>query len=276
MIQIGCTGFQEHTSLNKKAKVSLYEYAQYFPIVELDTSFYFIPQRAHIEKWLKETPSNFQFIMKVPGALTTHQTLEEGETYAELAQQLSERCALFKEQQRLYCLLAQFPASFTCTKQNVQWLRELRHWFKKERVAVEFRHSSWYDEKNRAAMRQFMTDQQFSLVIVDEPKKLSTTIPLDDYVTNAAFCFIRLHGRNDAGWMHTGPDARAYRTLYDYSLAELTEIQRVITNCEQQSQQVAIIFNNNSGGHAAANAQQLQQLLGLEFSNLNPTQLDLF
>lgn len=64
--------------------------------------------------------------------------------------------------------------------------------------------------------------------------------------------------------------------MHDYSLEELDEIKNQALDLQQQSQEVAIIFNNNSGGHAAKNAKELQELLGLDFEGLHPQQLNLF
>ena len=276
VIFIGCTGFQEHGSLNGKTNVSLYEYGQYFPIVELDTSFYYIPQEAHIKKWLTDIPENFQFILKVPGLFTTHRPLAEDETFRGVAHTFCQRLAPMIDQGRLFCLLAQFPASFTCTRENVTYLMHLRQWFPNEVVAIEFRHASWYDKANIDKMHAFMKQQRYSLVVADEPKKIASTVPLDFTVTNSEAVLIRLHGRNDAGWVYTGPDARAYRTLYDYHTHELADLAEGMKQCQKETVNVAVIFNNNSGGHAAVNAKQLQSLLHIDYSGLHPNQMDLF
>ena len=69
---------------------------------------------------------------------------------------------------------------------------------------------------------------------------------------------------------------RANRTLYDYTGEELIDIKNNTQLLEKQSTEVAVIFNNNSGGHAAKNAKELQELLNIKFEGLNPMQLNLF
>ena len=49
-----------------------------------------------------------------------------------------------------------------------------------------------------------------------------------------------------------------------------------IQHLESQAKEVYVLFNNNSGGHAAANAKQLQQMLQLQFDQLAPKQLNMF
>lgn len=276
MLYIGCTGFDEHTILSEKTKTSLYDYARYFPIVELDTSFYFIPTEQAIAKWLNETPSRFRFIFKVPAIFTTHKEITEDLSLEIEAQRLLERLAPLEQAGRLYCLLAQFPPQFTCTTENVLYLETLRRLFKGQRIAIEFRHRSWYEEAHRQTMYRFMYSHQFSLVAADEPKKLPTTIPFDETVTNPEFVLCRLHGRNDAGWIHTGKEARKYRTLYRYSASELATLAGSIKTMHHTAKEVAVVFNNNSGGDAAENALQLIKQLQVHYEDLHPTQLDLF
>ena len=276
MIRIGCTSFNEHSYLTGKKNSSLYEYASYFPLVEMDTGFYYLPSKKNIDQWLSQVPSNFRFILKIHKTFTKHQELEEGQTLLAFAQELRENLAPMIEQGRLFCLLAQFPASFKCTREHVDYLRMLRQVLKGLPVAIEFRDRSWYDEKYLAGTRKFMVEHKFSLVIVDEPKKVSTTVPLDNYVTNDQFTFFRFHGRNDAGWVATGPDARQVRTNYRYSDQELSELQAAVNQVKEQTQEIAIIFNNNAGNDAAENAMQFKQKLGLDFDALNPSQIELF
>ena len=44
MIRIGCTTFSEHGSLVQRKNSKLFEYARYFPLVELDTTYHFLPK----------------------------------------------------------------------------------------------------------------------------------------------------------------------------------------------------------------------------------------
>ena len=87
-----------------------------------------------------------------------------------------------------------------------------------------------------------------------------------------------MHGQNYSGWLNASddPEWRTTRTLHDYSNDELIEIKKETLKLEKESDEVAVIFNNNSGGHAAKNSKELQELLGLKFEGLHPQQLDLF
>lgn len=66
------------------------------------------------------------------------------------------------------------------------------------------------------------------------------------------------------------------RYLYDYNKEELAEISKAAETLQQSAENVYIIFNNNSGGHAAGDAKEFQEMNGLEFTGLSDKQLDLF
>ncbi|MBR3378592.1 MAG: DUF72 domain-containing protein, partial [Bacillus sp. (in: Bacteria)] len=76
MIYIGLTGWGDHDSLYPPrigSSQKLFHYASTFPIVELDASFYAVqPERNH-EKWIKDTPDAFQFVVKAYQGMTGHQ-----------------------------------------------------------------------------------------------------------------------------------------------------------------------------------------------------------
>lgn len=276
MIRIGCTSFEEHSYLTKKKQTTLYEYASYFPLVELDTGFYFLPSQENVGKWLSQVPSGFSFILKIHRSFTHDQKEWTIPTLEQLAKETKKHFSAIQSKGQLYCLLAQFPASFTCTKKNVTYLKYLRKWFLDWPVAIEFRHPSWYEPNLRDSMRSFMIEQDYSLVIVDAPETKKQSVPFDPFITNSNFAFLRLHGRNQAGWLYRGPDAKQHRTNYRYTNKELLEMKGVIQQLQHQVKDIAVIMNNNAGGDAAENGITLQKYLQLDFEKLNPQQLELF
>ncbi|MBR3205799.1 MAG: DUF72 domain-containing protein, partial [Bacillus sp. (in: Bacteria)] len=84
--------------------------------------------------------------------------------------------------------------------------------------------------------------------------------------------------RNKQGWLHPADHEnwREVRYLYLYNEAELKEWKKNLDILHQQSKDVYVVFNNNSGGDAAANGQQMIDLLDITYSSLSPKQLDLF
>lgn len=87
---------------------------------------------------------------------------------------------------------------------------------------------------------------------------------------------IRFHGRNVHGWQKRTENWREVRYLYRYNQKELRQWVEHIKKLEKETEHLYIVFNNNSGGDAADNALDLIDLLGIEYENLAPRQLDLF
>lgn len=276
MIRIGCTTFSEHGRLVDRKSSKLFEYARYFPVVELDTTYHFLPKEKDVRNWLTQVPDNFRFVLKVHQSITTQGDVPEGMTVEESLTRFKEAIAPMVEAGKLFCLLAQFPNQFKCTKQHVAYLDQVRTWFADYPLAIELRDHSWYQPDVYPSMIDFMKQRQFSLVVVDQPKKLSTTIPLDPTVTNPSFTLCRFHGRNDSGWTATGPDAKQVRTLYRYNEKEINELSTAIQSVSANTKETAVIFNNNAGRDAADNAREMISKLQLTYEALNPNQLALF
>ncbi|MHC5372432.1 DUF72 domain-containing protein [Enterococcus sp. LJL120] len=277
MIRIGLTRFDEHINLTGKPKASLFEYAGHLPLVELDTAYYAIPKETTVANWLTQVPPSFRFIIKMYGGLTK-QNREDKYFSSEEAMAEAYLTALkpLVDSKQLFYFLCQFPSFFDCTSENVAYLQKLRHLLPNVPLAIEFRSESWYQENVLNSMRKFMQENQFSLVIIDEPQVANRSVPFDDFVTNPDFTMFRFHGRNVPGWQENGADWQQKRTLYDYNGAEIKQLAASIRQTAKASREVAVIFNNNSGGHAAGNALMMVKELGLDYQGLNPKQLDLF
>ena len=269
----------DHPLIAADRNRKLEDYASHFPFVEMDTSFYAIPSTKNIEKWIDKTPSTFQFIPKAFKAMTLHEPWEKN------SQSLEETFNLFTlnfstmiQAGKLKAFLFQFPPFFYYSKKSLSYLEQVRIWMRDLPVAIEFRHQSWYSSKNKEHTLDFLRKHQFIQVTVDQPQTPSNSVPTILDVTNEQLTLYRLHGKNYSGWLNAGddPNWREHRTLHDYTKKELTEIKKNTLLLEEQSKEVAIIFNNNSGGHAAKNAKELQKMLDINFEGLYPQQLNLF
>ncbi|MDP4085628.1 MAG: DUF72 domain-containing protein [Bacillota bacterium] len=281
MIYIGVTGWGDHDSLYKNqvhARDKLKEYAGHFLIVEVDSAFYAIQPKRNSEKWVEDTPKDFQFIVKAYQGMTGHQ---RGEIPFESTQKMFE---VFKDSLLPYMntnkfgmALFQFPPWFNCTKENVEYLR----WCKREMAdipcALEFRHQSWFMEKYRQKTIEFMKSEQWIHSICDEPQSGEGSIPVVLESTDKSKVLVRFHGRNTYGWQKKNQENwREVRYLYRYNKKELQEWAALLKNLERNCENVYVLFNNNSGGDAADNAKEMIHLLGIEYDGLAPRQLDLF
>lgn len=278
MITIGLTGWTDHPLLATSRKTTLEEYVSHFPFVEMDTSFYAIPSEKNIHSWIRKTPATFQFVPKAYQSMTQHKKwMDEFSSEKLMFNAYLTRFEPMLEHNRIKAFLFQFPPYFDCTQENVTYLRKVRVWMKEAPVAIEFRNASWYDKRNKEATLQFLKEQHFIHTVVDEPQTPNNSVPLVPESTHSDLTLLRLHGRNFEGWQGTNvKDWRAERTLYEYNQKELHQFAGITQKLEKASKEVAVIFNNNSGGHAAKNAKELQEILRLTFTGLGPRQLDLF
>lgn len=277
MINIGLTTWSEHTSLIKKPRPSLGDYASKLPVVEIDNPFYGIPSRKTFENWESQTPDAFKFLVKANQAMTLQTSWED---YYESEQSLYKayKTAIepFVRTGKLEAILCQFPAMFDCTKENIVHLRRMRHYLGDLPLSVELRHPSWYEPDYLAKTIEFMQAERFILLTIDEPQVQDRSIPFYPVVTHPDKAIFRLHGRYKDGWLAKGDDWRKKRTLYRYNQEELEEIKEAVLDVASQVKTTTVIFNNNSGGDAADNAMALKELLGIDYSGLNPEQIDLF
>lgn len=279
MITIGLTGWSDHMLIAPNRKRKLEDYASHFPFVEMDTSFYGIPSEKSIHSWLNKTPDTFQFIPKAYSPMTLHKPWEQDfSSLTELFDTFKVRFYPLVKEKRIKAFLFQFPPFFHYNQKNIDYLYTVGRQMGALPVTVEFRHPSWFQADNKEQTLKILEDNFFSYTIVDQPQTPGNSIPTILEVTNAKLAVYRLHGQNYSGWLNANedPDWRKTRTLYDYSKEELEKIQQNTENLAKRADEVAVIFNNNSGGHAAKNAKELQSMMGLDFEGLNPQQLKLF
>lgn len=281
MIKIGLTGWGDHPLIyrpNAAKQDRLFDYSGHFPIVEVDTSFYAIPSVKSIEKWINETPSTFQFIVKAYQGMTGHLRDENPyETRNDMFEAFRQCAQTFQKANKLAMVLVQFPPWFECSAKNVQYLRYIKQQLHDFPIAIEFRNQTWYSKDRRQATLKFLEELGFIHSVCDEPQAGVGSIPFVPVATSNK-TLVRIHGRNVFGWRNSGSTEnwREVRFLYDYNDEELYELAANIKELETQCEEVYVLFNNNSGHHAAKNAKRLQEILDLDFEGLSPKQLDFF
>jgi uncharacterized protein YecE (DUF72 family) len=281
MIYVGVTGWGDHDSLYQSGTnlgSKLKQYAGHFPIVEVDSSFYAIQPQKNVERWVKETPTSFKFIVKAYQGMTGHQRGEiPFPSKEEMLDAFKDSLQPYQMADKLAMVLFQFPPWFECTRDNVNYLRWCKEEMSNFPLALEFRHQSWFSAQFYDKTLSFMENENWIHSICDEPQAGRGSIPTVLEPTNKEATLVRFHGRNIHGWQK--PNAgnwREVRYLYRYNEAELKEWSDHIKALHKQSKDIYVLFNNNSGGDAADNAKQFIQLLGLNYEGLAPRQLDLF
>lgn len=282
MIYIGVTGWGDHDSLygdgvSKRDK--LREYGAHFPTVEVDSSFYAVQPKRNSDKWVTETPTTFQFVVKAYQGMTGHL---RGENRYESKKQMFEAfhasLESYQKANKLGMVLFQFPPWFDCKRENVDYLRWCKTEMGEVPVALEFRNQSWFTSGMYDKTLTFLEEEGWIHTVCDEPQSGAGSVPLVLATTDYEKALVRFHGRNVHGWQKAsgGQNWREVRYLYRYNQEELQQWVSRLRKLEESAKDVYVLFNNNSGGDAADNAKHMIDLLGIEYGGLAPKQLDLF
>jgi uncharacterized protein YecE (DUF72 family) len=120
-------------------------YGQQFRTVEINNTFYRMPQESMLARWAGEVPEEFRFVLKAPKRITHDRRLRGVE---EETRHLLQVAAVL--QARLGPLLFQLPPFL---RKDVGALREFLAQLGTARAAFEFRHESWNDEEVHDALR---------------------------------------------------------------------------------------------------------------------------
>ncbi|MFD3446173.1 DUF72 domain-containing protein [Microbacteriaceae bacterium 4G12] len=281
MIVVGLTGWGDHDSLypdKQSAKNKLQTYSEHFPIVEVDSSFYAMQPARNYEKWIRETPRDFSFIVKAYQGMTGHLRGEIPFTNPdEMFDVFKQSIAPLQETGKLKMVLFQYPPWFDCQKKNVDLLRYTKEKMGAIPCALEFRNQTWFSPLFRERTLTFMEQEGWIHTICDEPQAGVGSVPTVLHPTHPELTLIRFHGRNVHGWVNNGQaNWRAVRCLYRYNKKELLEWGEHLKQLKNKTKNIYILFNNNSGGDAADNAKQLMELLGIQYGEPKPEQMKLF
>ncbi|MFN2568856.1 MAG: DUF72 domain-containing protein [Candidatus Dormibacteria bacterium] len=238
-------------------------YARYFPLVEVDTTFYGIPPASTSASWVDRTPDGFRFNVKAHRSLTRHEregrrprapTAEEERSFLEALQPL-------REAGRLVAVHYQFPPWFTNTPSSRDILVEARERHPEDIVAIEFRHRSWFDGEAWVATEELLTELDATFVGVDAPQLGTATAPPLLAVTSPRLCVVRFHGRNRKTWYRSGPTS-GDRFDYLYTPEEFAGWVSPIQATSRSGVPVHVLLNNNRSNYAVVNAFDVAALLG--------------
>lgn len=273
---LGLSSFKDHPALFLDEKSTLFDYGKHLGLIELDTVFYGIPKQQTVLNWQSQVPESFIFLVKAYGGMTLQKDWQS--TYAteeKMYEAFIESFTPLKAKNQLGAVLFQFPQSFLFSREAGHYLQKIRRFLPDWPLAVEFRHGSWFQRENIKKTLGLLQALEITLVAADEPQVSYFPVPFFIFPTHSQFLYLRLHGRNLAGWVS---GEKRLRTLYDYSPTELLDLQKKVQEKKEKFQEIYVIFNNNAGYHAVKNLREFQKLFPdeKEKPTLNPKQLDLF
>lgn len=143
-------------------------YAERFPSVEINNTFYRMPSEAQLKQWAEQVPDGFTFVLKASQRITHQKRLKEvGEEWG----YFSRTAAVLGD--RLGPILVQLPPNMKKDAERLDAFLSLvpEH----ERVALEFRHPSWHDEQVFEVLRRNRTALCIAHGEQDEPTPLVAT-----------------------------------------------------------------------------------------------------
>jgi uncharacterized protein YecE (DUF72 family) len=258
-------------------------YAQHFDLVEVNSTFYSVPEQRLVERWCAATPDQFTFDVKL------HQLFSFHSTPAKLLPPVLQRCAntdakgkvkptpdlreallkvflgatsVLANAGKLGELLLQLSPAFSPRKHQLSELEPLIEMLAGYDLAIEFRNRNWAVGEQLQSTIDFVRKHRAIFVNVDAPESDHFTVmPSNvDEVTNPNVAYLRLHGRNARAYT-TGKTVAA-RFDYDYNDEEIAEVAERGNKLAERARDVHVIFNNNNLDYAPRAALRLRKALG--------------
>jgi uncharacterized protein YecE (DUF72 family) len=268
----------------KSAEERLRYYSDRFSTVEVDSSYYAIPDKGNAALWAVRTPDEFVFHVKAFGALTGHgidpKTLpkdiasllpasaqEKRNIYiksSEILKMVGERfvesLSPLREKNKIGVIVFQYPPWFHYTTENLGRLLGDKKLIDGLDLAVEFRHGSWLTPQRAGAVLDFFRENGITYIAADEPQYGTlATVPFVPAVTTET-AYFRFHGRNRENWLKRGLET-SLRYDYLYSDDELKELAGPVIEANKKAKKVYAMFNNCHGASAMRNARRLKEML---------------
>jgi len=207
-------------------------YAEQFPTVEVNATFYRLPKESTFEKWKNRTPEGFLWAVKANRYITHIKKLRDPEETLERFFPAVDRLG-----EKRAPILFQLPPSMVFDEPRFEeFSRTLPP--SGYRYTVEVRHASWLTDRFYMLLEKYA----IALCISDTAGRY----PYDETVT-ADFVYIRLHGS---------------RELYASNYTE-EELQCWAEKIATWNRDAYVYFDNDYEGYAPQNALRLADLLGL-------------
>ena len=276
----------------KSAEARLRFYASQFPLVEVDSTYYFPPSEKNSVLWIERTPPEFTFNIKAYSLLTNHPTRPDSlykDIAAELAPDVMDKRFLYRDRLpdeavdevwerfrlalyplhsagKLGAVLFQFPQWFTISRKNKAYVEECAARLSDYRLAIEFRSALWMEERNVEETLSFLQDHDLPYVCVDMPQGFASSIPPVTAATTKDLAIVRFHGRNTKAW-ETKSETASERFKYDYAREELEGWVPKIEELSQQVRETHVLMNNCYRDFAVRGARELGDLLHVELGD---------
>jgi uncharacterized protein YecE (DUF72 family) len=258
-------------------------YAQHFEMVEVNSTFYSVPDARMVARWSANTPDQFTFDVKLHQLFSFHSTpakllppdlqrrakidakgkVQSNSALQETLMEIFLRSvSILRVGGKLGALLLQLSPAFSPRKHELDELLPVIEMLRDYELAIEFRNRNWVVGERLGSTIEFLRKHQVAFVNVDSPPAEHFTIMPSDLneVTNPRLSYLRLHGRNARAYL-TGKTVAA-RFDYDYSDKEISDVGERTKDLAREAENVHVIFNNNNLDYAPRAALRLRRALG--------------
>jgi uncharacterized protein YecE (DUF72 family) len=238
-IYIGCSGFYYKDWKNVfypedlQKKNWLTYYAEKFNSVEINSSFYKIPDRKDLKNWAEITPPEFRFVFKGYQFITHRKKLNVDQTLVRSLHDFYDRLSVIEH--KTACILWQFPSNFPYDFKRIE--KFSAHLKKEIPNFFEFRKPDWYKKE----VFDFINDLGHGFCTVSAPG-----LQFHDVFPSERWIYLRLHGKYK--WYD-----------YRYEKEELREFRNSIRKIDPDL--AFVFFNNDVGAKAPENAGELAEMM---------------
>ena len=252
-------------------------YANYFPAVEVDSTFHASPPENTVRRWAEATPASFRFTCKLPRQITHICRLRDCGAELNLFLRAIEPLG-----SKLQAILIQLPPSFT-PADGKQALRKFLVQLPREfRFAIEFRHPGWH----RPQFIRLIEKYRICWVWADTtPLNERNLAPFEFLPCTTDFLYVRLLGDYATKYDVDGGHIHRYEKLLWKREAALENWSLKIKRHLLDVRSVSAFAGNHFEGFAPETCQRLAERLGFvlplpleteqAFSTERRSQLDL-
>ena len=207
-------------------------YLSKFDTVEINNSFYNLPEKSTFENWRQRSPDGFIFAVKASRYITHMKKLKDP---GKPVKTFLANAGVLKDKQGP--ILFQLPPRWHCNLERLAAFLEMLP--AKNRYAFEFRDDTWWNTD----VSQLLTEYEAAFGIFDLEGRQSP-----QEITSGDFVYVRLHGPGGA-----------YQGLY--GKRRLTAWADRISRWLSDSRDVYCYFDNDEKGYAARDALMLKGLI---------------
>jgi len=243
-IYIGTSGFIYTSWVGRFYPENLKEnkliyYSQFFDTVEINSTFYRLPDKKTFESWYKQTPKNFKFAIKLSRYITHTKKLKVDDIGKKAIKNFIKNSLYLKN--KLKIVLVQLPKNFNCNLERLDsFLKFISKTTKNKNIkfALEFRNENWFNQECYEILKKYKA----ALVVNDSPyfpKVIEFT---------TSFTYIRMHGPS---WLYASK----------YSENQLQTLKKEINRFPKSIKQVYIYFNNDYKAFATEDALYLKEIM---------------